>query len=114
MLSQTYAYCTFSKKNDKIEGNRREFMTDKKKKPQKPDDSHDTMRDGLRQAFKAFALLGSMGIYIVVFIGIGIFFGDLADQYLGLGVKGKLVGIVVSIPGAFYTLFRQLRRSGLL
>ncbi|MFV0636439.1 AtpZ/AtpI family protein [Mitsuokella sp. WILCCON 0060] len=89
-------------------------MLNKTQEPKKPNHSHETMRDGLKQAFKAFALLGSMGIYIVVFIGIGIFFGDLADRYFDLGVKGKLVGIIVSIPGAFYTLFRQLRRSGIL
>ena len=28
--------------------------------------------------------------------------------------KGKLTGILVGFPGAFYTLFRQLKQNGIV
>ena len=34
---------------------------------------------GLRQAVKAFALLSGVGIYFVVFVGICLWLGNLAD-----------------------------------
>ena len=49
----------------------------------------------LKQAVKAFSFLGGIGIYLVVFVGICGFIGNIADEELGLGRKGKLIGIVV-------------------
>lgn len=71
-------------------------------------------QEGLRQAVKAFSVLGGIGIYLVVFVGICVFLGDLADRQFGLGYTGKLVGILIGFPGAFYTLYRQLKGSNLL
>lgn len=70
--------------------------------------------DGLRQALKAFSLLGGVGIYLVVFVGICVFLGYEADTAFGLGHTGRLIGILVGFPGALYTLYRQLRRGGLV
>ena len=66
--------------------------------------------EGLRQAVKAFSVLGGIGIYLVVFVGICVFLGNLVDENLGLGYAGKLVGILVGFPGAIYTLYRQLKQ----
>lgn len=73
-----------------------------------------TQHEGLRQAVKAFSVLGGIGIYLVVFVGICVFLGNLADTKLGLGYTGKLIGILIGFPGAFYTLYRQLKRGNLL
>ena len=70
--------------------------------------------EGLRQAVKAFSVLGGIGIYLVVFVGICVFLGNLADENLGLGDAGKLIGILVGFPGAIYTLYRQLKQGNVL
>ena len=69
---------------------------------------------GLFQALKAFSVLGGVGIYLVVFVGICVYLGDLADEAFALGAKGKFAGILVGVPSAIYTLFRQLKRTGLI
>ena len=70
--------------------------------------------EGLRQAVKAFSVLGGIGIYLVVFVGICVFLGNLVDENLGLGYAGKLVGILVGFPGAIYMLYRQLKQGNVL
>ena len=70
--------------------------------------------DGLRQALKAFSMLGGVGIYFVVFVGICVFLGYEADTAFGLGHAGRLTGILVGFPAAMYTLYRQLKRGGLV
>lgn len=70
--------------------------------------------DGLRQALKAFSMLGGVGIYFVVFVGICVFLGYEVDMAFGLGHTGRLIGILVGFPGAMYTLYRQLKRSGIV
>ena len=62
--------------------------------------------DGLRQALKAFSMLGGVGICV--------FLGYEADTAFGLGHAGRLTGILVGFPGAMYTLYRQLKRGGLV
>ena len=69
---------------------------------------------GLRQALKAYSMLGGVGIYFVVFVGICVFLGYEADTAFGLGHAGRLTGILVGFPGAMYTLYRQLKRGGLV
>ena len=78
------------------------------------DTTHEMLRTGLRQAIKAFAVLSGVGIYLAVFVGICLFLGALADTYLLGGYAGKLTGILVGFPGAFYTLFRQLKQNGIV
>ena len=76
--------------------------------------SGEERHEGLRQDVKAFSVLGGIGIYLVVFVGICVFLGNLADENLGLGYMGKLVGILIGFPGALYTLYRQLKQGNLL
>ncbi|ERL04967.1 AtpZ/AtpI family protein [Mitsuokella sp. oral taxon 131] len=73
-----------------------------------------TKHEGLLQAVKAFSVLGGVGIYLVVFVGICVYLGNLADETFALGAKGKFTGILVGFPCAIYTLFRQLKRMGLV
>lgn len=90
---------------------KRKVQMDEKNK----DTTHEMLRTGLRQAIKAFAVLSGVGIYLAVFVGICLFLGNLADTYLlGGGYAGKLTGIFVGFPGAFYTLFRQLKQNGIV
>lgn len=69
---------------------------------------------GLKQAVKAFSILGGVGIYLVVFVGICGYLGSLAGEYLGLGKAGTIAGIIAGFPAAFYTLYRQLKNNELL
>ncbi|WP_297963473.1 AtpZ/AtpI family protein [uncultured Anaerovibrio sp.] len=64
---------------------------------------------GLSQALKAFGVLGGIGIFFAVVIGICIFMGSLADDLLGLAYGGKLVGIILGVPVAFYLTYKQLK-----
>jgi hypothetical protein len=64
---------------------------------------------GLAQALKAFGVLGGIGIFFAVVIGICIFMGSLADDLLGLAYGGKLVGIILGFPVAFYLTYKQLK-----
>ena len=64
---------------------------------------------GLAQALKAFGVLGGIGIFFAVVIGICIFIGSLVDDLLGLTYGGKLVGIILGFPVAFYLTYRQLK-----
>ena len=94
-------------------------MAKEEKKPKetqpREQDSSGALRQGLHQAVKAFAVLSGVGIYLVVFVGICLFLGNLVDTYvLGSGYAGKMTGILIGFPGAFYTLYRQLKHSGVV
>ncbi|WP_407398108.1 ATPase F0F1 [Anaerovibrio sp.] len=64
---------------------------------------------GLAQALKAFGVLGGVGVFFAVVMGICIFLGAMADDFLGLEYGGKLTGIVVGFPIAFYLTYKQLK-----
>ena len=70
--------------------------------------------EGLRQAWRAFSLLSGIGIYLAVVVGLCLYLGHLADEQFGLGIKGKLIGILLGFPVAFYSLYRQLKNGGTL
>lgn len=69
---------------------------------------------GLKQALKAFSILGGVGIYLVVFVGICGWLGSLLGDYLQLGKAGIIGGIILGFPAAFYTLYRQLKNNELI
>lgn len=82
------------------------------KKPETPEKKKPASQEsGWRDAAKAFSLLGGVGIYLVLFVGICIAIGAKADEVFGLGHVGKLCGILLGFPGAIYTLYRQLRHG---
>lgn len=64
---------------------------------------------GVRQALKAFGVLGGVGIFFAVVIGICIFIGSLIDDWLAWEYAGKLVGIILGFPIAFYLTYKQLK-----
>ena len=65
--------------------------------------------EGLRQAWKAFSMLSGIGIYLAVVVGICLYMGNMADEQWELGIKGKLTGILLGFPIAFYSLYRRLK-----
>ncbi len=76
----------------------------------KPDDEKKAQEaSGLAQALKAFGVLGGVGIFFAVVIGICIFVGAMADEFLGLEYGGKLTGIILGFPIAFYLTYKQLK-----
>jgi len=62
--------------------------------------------------WKAAAILSGVGIYIAAVIFICLYLGGLVDDYFGLGGKGRLGGIIIGFPVAFYSLYRQLKHNG--
>ncbi len=76
----------------------------------KPNDEQKEQESGgLSQALKAFGVLGGVGIFFAVVIGICIFIGAMADEFLGLEYGGKLTGIILGFPIAFYLTYKQLK-----
>ena len=75
-------------------------------------DNDSSRHEGLWQAVKAFSVLSGVGIYLAVVLAICIYLGSLADEYFALDGKGKLLGILLGFPIAFYTLYRQLKHGG--
>ena len=74
-------------------------MVEKKKTP----------ASGMAEALRAFGLLSGVGIYFVIFLGIFIFLGKCADDFLGTGRVCTIAGIVLGFPAAIYSLYRQLK-----
>ena len=74
----------------------------------------ETKGDGLKQAFKAFSTLGGVGIYMLVFVGIFVFLGYEFDVTFDTGHKGRLAGIILGFPSAMYSLYRQLKKGGIV
>ena len=67
---------------------------------------------GWQQAWRAFSLLSGVGIYLAVVVLVCLYLGSLADEHFGLEGKGRLLGIVVGFPVAFYSIYRQLKHGG--
>ena len=70
-----------------------------------------TKNEGLGQMWRAFSLLSGIGIYLIVVVLICLYLGGLVDEYLNLGGKGRLVGILLGFPIAFYSIYRQLKNG---
>ena len=71
--------------------------------------------EGLKQAFKAAALLSGIGVHFAVIVGLCVYLGSLVDDNLLLGGNvGKITGIIAAFPIAFYTLYRQLKQLKLI
>lgn len=64
---------------------------------------------GMVDALRAFGILSGVGIYIIVFLGIFIFLGKCADDFLGTGRVCTIAGIIFGFPAAIYSLYRQLK-----
>ncbi len=66
---------------------------------------------GFKNLWQAFSLLSGVGIYIAVIILICLYIGGLADDYFQFNGKGKLGGIILGFPIAFYSIYRQLKKG---
>lgn len=64
---------------------------------------------GAMQAVKAFSILGGVGIYLVVVLGVCIYLGKMVDEAIGTEFIGKLVGILAGFPVAIYSIYRQIK-----
>ena len=63
--------------------------------------------------WKAFSLLSGIGIYLAVVVLICLYLGGLVDEYFCLGGKGRLLGIILGFPIAFYSIYRQLKNGNI-
>ena len=68
----------------------------------------------MNNLWKAAAILSGVGIYIVAVIFVCLYAGGLVDDYFQLGGKGRLVGIILGFPIAFYSVYRQLKHYGFI
>ena len=73
------------------------------------DKDHKINDEGFGQMWRAFSLLSGVGIYLIVVVLICLYIGGLVDEYLNLGGKGRLLGIILGFPIAFYSIYRQLK-----
>ena len=69
----------------------------------------ESKREGLGQMWRAFSLLSGIGIYLIVVVLVCLYLGSIADEYLDLDGKGRLFGIILGFPIAFYSIYRQLK-----
>lgn len=65
--------------------------------------------EGLRQALQAFSVLGGIGIYFCIIVGICVFLGDYLDRAFNFGHYGKLVGILFGFPIGIYSVYKRLK-----
>ena len=72
-------------------------------------DDNNNKHKSFSQMWRAFSLLSGVGIYLAVVVLICLYFGGLIDDYFGLDGKGKLIGIILGFPIAFYSIYRQLK-----
>ncbi len=75
------------------------------KEPEKKDGK----QEGFGDVMRAFGILSGVGIYLCAFIGVFLFLGKCADDFLGTGNVAKVICLVLSFPAAFYSLYRQLK-----
>ena len=75
---------------------------------------NDDKNEGLSRAWKAFSLLTGIGIYLAVVVLICLYIGSLIDDKFNLEGKGRLIGIIVGFPVAFYSIYRQLKRGDVI
>lgn len=66
-------------------------------------------KEGLLQALKAFSVLGGLGIYLAVTVGLTIYLGHLFDEYYETHPYGIFAGIITGFPIAVYGLYRRLK-----
>ena len=69
---------------------------------------------GFSQMWRAFSLLSGIGIYLAVVVLICLYLGGIVDDYLELEGKGKLIGIILGFPIAFYSIYRQLKGGNII
>lgn len=62
--------------------------------------------------WKALAILSGVGFYLAAFMLVCLYLGGLADDFFSLDGKGRVAGIVLGLPLAFYSLYRQLKYNG--
>ena len=73
-----------------------------------------TKNSGFSQMWRAFSLLSGIGIYLAVTVLICLYLGGLVDDYFELDGKGKLIGIILGFPIAFYSIYRQLKSGNII
>ena len=71
------------------------------------------MPSGMADAMRAFGLLSGVGIYFVVFLGIFLFLGQCADDFLGTGRVCTITGILLGFPAGVTPCVWDARRSDL-
>ena len=70
--------------------------------------------DNFNRMWKAFSLLSGLGIYLIVVVLICLYIGSRIDEYFQLDGKGKLIGIILGFPLAFYSIYRQLKNGNVI
>ena len=72
------------------------------------------MPSGMADAMRAFGLLSVVAVSLKNFLGIFLFLGQCADDFLGTGRVCTITGILLGFPAAIYSLYRQLKHFKLV
>ena len=67
-------------------------------------------KEGLRKAYRAFALFGSFGFTMAASVLVGYFLGNYLDKKLGTEPWLMIAFLFLAIIGAFIEFFRTFQR----
>jgi len=65
-------------------------------------------KKGKGQTAAAFALIGSVGITMAAAVGVGIYLGRLADNWLGTGPWFTIAGIVLGMASGIWSTYKRV------
>lgn len=67
-------------------------------------------REGLREAYRAFAMFGSFGFIMAASVLVGYFIGNYLDKKLGTEPWLLIIFLFLAIIGAFMEFFKTFQR----
>ena len=71
-------------------------------------------REGLRKAYRAFAMFGSFGFIMGASVLVGYFLGNFLDKKLGTEPWFLIIFLFLAIMGAFIEFFKTFQRFAAL
>lgn len=62
------------------------------------------------QIMRGVALLTELGLVIVVNIGAGFFLGSLLDNWIGIKILFKIIGMLIGVISGFYSDYKLIKK----
>lgn len=59
--------------------------------------------------FHTIGLLTQLGIVMVVNIALGFIFGNFIDEFMGVDIIFKIIGLIIGIVSGFYSNYRLIK-----
>ncbi|MCX7780484.1 MAG: AtpZ/AtpI family protein [Negativicutes bacterium] len=68
--------------------------------------------NGKKQVLNALSLVGTIGISLVVNVGVGLFAGRLVDGWLNMSPWGTLAGTLLGVMAGFWSIYKRISGNG--